>query len=392
MGADAMQGISGEVVRTMGPHTEADPAGLVLQNLIAFGNAVGGGPHSKVAADRHAFNLFLAEVGQSAKARKGVGAGLVMDIYRKVDTAWTENRIQTGLRTGEGLVLAVRDGTGDEPGELDKRLLAFESEMAALLRVMGRTGNSLSPTLRQAWDGGTLGVRTRRLPLRATRPHISIIAHSTLDDLSRFLDRTDIFNGFANRFLWACVRRARLLPLGGAIPEDQLDTLIRHTRDALEFAKGVQQLRFSEKAAELWREEYPELTADVPGMVGAATSRAEAQVLRLAGIYALMDQCGQVKLQHLRAALAVWKFCFDSAKYIFAGRSTIGLDQRLEQILQMANGGLTRTEISAAFNHHHSTAAISAALERLRKKGFAAPQIRSTKGRPSERWCLVNES
>ncbi len=391
MADPAKQGISGDIVETIGPHTEADPAGLVLQNLAAFGNVIGNEPHFIVEADRHALNVFVAEVGPSGKGRKGVGWGHVAALYKQIDSKWVNERIQTGLRTGEGLVRAVCDGADGETGVLDKRLLAFESEMAAILRVMARHGNSLSTTVRQAWDGGDLKVSTRRFPLKATRPHISIIAQTTLDDVSRYLDRTDIFNGFSNRFCWACVRRSKLLPEGGRVPKHELEALGSRLKGAVEFARTVGKINLSERSRQLWGAEYPKLTADVPGMFGAATSRAEAQVRRIAAIYALMDESDEVLIQHLRAALAVWRFCFDSAKYIFGGRSVIKLDDRLRQILRDAPQGLTRTEISSALNHHHATDAISSALERLREKGIAAPRKQATKGRTAERWVAISE-
>jgi hypothetical protein len=93
----------------------------------------------------------------------------------------------------------------------------------------------------------------------------------------------------------------------------------------------------------------------------------------------------------LHAALAVWKFCFDSAKYIFGDRSTVKLDGRLQQILQGANNGLTRTEISAALNHHYAAEAIGSALERLREKGIAVPQKQSTRGRAAQCWSVVSK-
>ncbi len=385
-----MQGISGEIVRVIGPHTEADPAGLVLQNLVAFGNVIGNEPHFIVEADRHAFNLFVAEVGPSGKGRKGVGWGHIAGLYKRIDPKWVEDRIQTGLRTGEGLVRAVCD-KDDGGGVLDKRLLAFESEMAALLRVMARHGNSLSTTLRQAWDTGTLRVSTRKAPLKATRPHISIIAQTTQDDLSRYLDRTDVFNGFSNRFLWACVRRSRLLPEGSQVPEPEFDALVNRLKSVVEFARTVGEIKLSEPSRELWRKKYPKLTADVPGMLGAATSRAEAQVRRIAAIYALMDEKDVVRTQHLHAALAVWRFCFDSTKYTFGGRSRGTLDEKLRGILRAAPKGLTRTQISGALNHHHTTGAIGSALERLREQGIAAPRKLSTKGRASEHWVAISE-
>jgi hypothetical protein len=391
MADPAKQGISGDIVDTIGPHTEADPAGLVLQNLAAFGNVIGNEPHFKVEADRHALNLFVAEVGPSGKGRKGVGWNHIAALYKSIDPNWIEERIQSGLRTGEGLVRAVCDGADGEPSVLDKRLLAFESEMAAILRVMARHGNSLSTTLRQAWDGGDLKVSTRRSPLRATRPHISMIAQTTLDDVSRYLDRTDIVNGFSNRFSWACVRRSKLLPEGGQVPEPELEALVSRLKSAVEFARTVGEVTLSERSRELWRKQYPKLTADLPGMLGAATSRAEAQVRRIAAIYALMDESDVVLTQHLYAALAVWRFCFDSAKYIFAGRFRGTLDDKLRRILRAAPEGLTRTQISDALNHHHATDAIGSALERLRETGIAALRKQTTKGRTAELWVPISD-
>jgi hypothetical protein len=46
-----------------------------------------------------------------------------------------------------------------------------------------------------------------------------------------------------------------------------------------------------------------------PGMVGAPTSRAAAQVLRLSMINALLDGEKFVRPPHLLAALAVWDYC-----------------------------------------------------------------------------------
>ena len=48
-------------------------------------------------------------------------------------------------------------------------------------------------------------------------------------------------------------------------------------------------MKRDEKARELWEEVYPELSDGQPGLVGDVTSRAEAQVLRLAALYAVLD-------------------------------------------------------------------------------------------------------
>ena len=75
---------------------------------------------------------------------------------------------------------------------------------------------------------------------------------------------------------------------------------------------GERRVRFTREARELWSAEYQGLTADRPGIYGAVTARAEAQMLRLSLIYALLDEAVLpaaeiIDIPHLRAALAVWK-------------------------------------------------------------------------------------
>ena len=45
---------------------------------------------------------------------------------------------------------------------------------------------------------------------------MSIIAHTTAEELRAELSANDIANGFANRFLFAAVKALQLLPDGGA--------------------------------------------------------------------------------------------------------------------------------------------------------------------------------
>lgn len=211
---EAFFGLAGEIVRTIEPHTEADPAALLLQFLAAFGNVVGRGPHFYGERDRHALNLFVVLVGTTSKGRKGTALGHVRSLVAVPDSDWDRDRIQSGLSSGEGLIHAVRDPLGDDLGVADKRLFIVESEFASTLRVLARAGNTLSPIIRLAWDGGKLQVITKNSPATATGSHVGIVAHVTKNELRQELTHTDAGNGFANRFLWCCagVPRRELSP------------------------------------------------------------------------------------------------------------------------------------------------------------------------------------
>ena len=62
---------------------------------------------------------------------------------------------------------------------------------------------------------------------------------------------------------------------------------------------------------------YEELSEGKPGLLGAVTSRAEAHTVRLSLIYALLDSAAAIRVEHLRAALAVWNYCAASARFVW---------------------------------------------------------------------------
>ncbi|MCS6304899.1 MAG: DUF3987 domain-containing protein [Nitrospira sp.] len=404
----ALHGLAGEVVQTIGPHTEADLVAILVQLLVAFGNCLNRAPHFLAEADRHGMNLNAVLVGETAKGRKGTSWGHVRRIFQSVDCDWVSTRILNGLSSGEGLIWAVRDEiTKDEPlreggrvtgefqtvvtdrGVTDKRLLVLESEFAGTLRVMGRDGNTLSAIVRQAWDSGNLRTMTKNSPAQATEAHISIIAHITKDELCRLLDATEASNGFCNRFLWVCVKRSKMLPEGGNLSDSALDPLARRLSEAVQFGRGMGKIERDEAARAQWREVYPALSEGKPGLLGGVVSRAEAQVMRLACLYALLDRSYVVTPVHLRAALAVWEYCEASTQYIFGHRLGDPIADGLLSALRQHPQGMTKTEIRDWFGRNRKASEIDRGLAVLANQELARTvEVRSS-GRPIERWLAM---
>src|SRR5262249_9174345 len=130
-GDAAYHGLAGEAVRLIAEHTEADPAGILAQTLVAFGNAAGRGPHMLGEDTRHGGNEFLGIVGETAASRKGTGWSRARAFLRDADPEWLGRRVRNGLSSGEGLIQPVRDPFLTNPGETDKRLLVIESEFGS---------------------------------------------------------------------------------------------------------------------------------------------------------------------------------------------------------------------------------------------------------------------
>jgi hypothetical protein len=402
---EAFYGLAGEVVREIEPHSEADPVAILVQLLVAFGSAAGRHAFFPVEADRHFTNLFTVLVGETSKGRKGTSLGHILRLFEWADPAWRRERVVEGLSSGEGLIWSVRDPVlsreavrekgrivgyqevETDAGVADKRLLVTESEFAAVLKVAGREGNTLSAVLRQAWDRGDLRTITKNSPARATGAHISIVGHITRDELVANLTSTDACNGFANRFMWIAVRRSKLLPDGGAFHLVDLDPLAARLREALAFARQAREVHRDEAAAKSWRAVYPALSEGRPGLLGAMTARGEAQVTRLALIYALLDCSPVIALPHLEAALALWQHAEESVRWAVGDLFGDAVADAIRDALIFAGDeGLTRTELSAMLGRHAKASRIDAALRTLEAAGLVTRARRETGGRPAEVW------
>ena len=406
----AYYGLAGDIVKVLEPQTEADPVALLVHVLLAMGNIWGRGPHFRVGGASHHTNENAICVGNTSSARKGTARADTFNLIRQVDPLWESDRVMGGLSTGEGLIWGVRDeiekrepirgknrvisgyqtNISDE-GVTDKRLLVIEPEFASVLRVAGRDGNTLSTVYRQAWESGLLRVLNKNSPVKATDAHISVIGHITREELLMELSNNDKVNGFGNRNLWVWVTRSKFLPDGGAWGDFDFGPLINRLKGVVDFAREAGEMRRDTEAGVMWHEVYPQLSRERGGLFGALTSRAEAHVLRLSCIYALLDCSIKVQRCHLEAALAVWKYCEDSAEFIFGDAVGNQVADQILKALRNTPDGLTRNELRDLFGRHRSAGQIGAALRILRERALVECVREDTGGRPVERWFATNE-
>jgi len=226
-------------------------------------------------------------------------------------------------------------------------------------------------------------------PARATGGHISIVGHITRNELLKDLAETETSNGFANRFLWLCVRRSKCLPEGNDAQNLDLRDLIRRFQEAADFAGHVQQMRRDDFAHDLWHSVYANLSEGKPGMFGVVTSRSEAQVMRLACTYAVLDKSALVKLPHLEAALALWRYCAASCRWIFGDSLGDETADRILEALRSSEKGMARNDFREMLGRHKSRAEMTRALRVLVQNGLARREKVETGGRPTEWWTAI---
>lgn len=405
----AFHGPVGALVREVAPHTEADEAGLLVPLLVALGNAVGRGPHIYGGGFHHA-NEFVCLVGESAHARKGTGWGMAHHVMKRIEHYWAKNNVYPGIATGEGLVQLVHDDIIKKEwddkeqewvelkiagGITDKRALIWASEFGSVLQVMSRPGVTLPAILRESWDGGVLGNLNKTSPLTATDAHISIVSAITINELLNLLGETDAINGFANRFCWVCVKKARNLPAGGEIPETlRFRDLIAECARNLGWARDtLGKVIRTDEAYPYWERLYNEYDAkDTYGIHRSVTSRGIQHIIRFSLIYAFMDGEEEVREAHIKAAEAVWEYCSASAKVVF-GNSTGNemADLILDELQEYPDEGLSLKEIKLAFGKGKPNAYTNRALSILEKDRLAKC-VKTLIGQDDieERWLATN--
>lgn len=324
--AEAFHGLAGDIIQEIENETEADPVALLISLLVMVGNMLGRGPHAIVGRVIHHLNLFAVFVGATARGRKGTSEADVTAILAAAESDWALKQIESGLSSGEGVIWRVHDeivvrekykgkdgkthyeNVVKEPNIDDKRLMIVEPEFAGTLAVMKRDGSILSRVLRDAWDGRRLATLTKNANTHATGAHVSMIAHITSDDLRASLDRVSFFNGYANRYLFVCVKRSKLLPFGGVVAEGVIAHLADRLREMYDTSLALRRaITFDKDAAPMWEAEYrTHCRSTVPGCSGRSPPaprptpcgsrpfmrHSTARSTSAAGISSPRSQCG----------------------------------------------------------------------------------------------------
>lgn len=353
----------GEIVGAVAPHTEADPVG-VLGTLLASVGAAMGNLRFIYQGSAQAPNLFVVLVGDSSTGRKGTAGSIAREVMNRAYPDWNQ-LIVAGLGSGEGLVGYLK--ANEKQGE--PRALVMESEFGRLLTVMAREGSTLSPMVRDAWDGVPMGRILAREQSIVHSHHVGIVAHVTPIELRAKLSGTDAANGFGNRFIWLAVRRTRLVPFPTS-PVEHIDpALFAAVGAAIAEAQTPGEVPWSPDARDAWEDLYLELSMRRPwGLLAAMTARTEAQVVRLALVYALLDRSPVIDVPHLRAAHGLWDYAVRSVASVF-GTSTG--DRHADALrAQLADGPLKWEDAKRALGVR-SAADLESAVALLESLGIA---------------------
>jgi hypothetical protein len=217
-----------------------------------------------------------------------------------------------------------------------------------------------------------------------------VIGHITATELQHHINPVELANGLLNRFLLLGCRRVRLLPEGGEPDPLNRTGLDRRLHATLNTARHTGQIRLSPAARHAWADVYQQLAQHQPGIAGAIAARAEAHTIRLALLYALLDNNRQIQPVHLNAALALWDYAQRSAVWALERSTGDALAHQIYAALTHAlPDGLTRTQLRDLLHRNPTTTQLDQALAALANDGKITSQRVLTAGRPAELWTAA---
>ena len=362
-------GLIGDTIEQIAEQTEADPKGILIAILTAFGSVVGHQPFIWIGARKHHANIFSVIHGKT-----GTLKGEPMHICKALmgDVEWQKECIKKGLGSGEGLIELVRDAgaTADGkmiPGVSDKRLMVVDSEFSKLLKLCRRNDSTLSPLILNAWDGDVLQIANRKqTALCSTEHHISILGNITTDELrTTLLKGSEGFNGFANRFLWIGVERSKIIPFPTAL---QYGDLPQRWEKTIQKAKAIGEMQIDESFRSYFTSIVNDLVSDAEdeSLSVNALERSRPYVYRLSMIYALIDGTYLITERHLKAAYAVWRMNAESCRQLFSktANEALPLTQRILQVVR-EKGKCSKSDINLAFHRNLKAVERDEAIQQL---------------------------
>lgn len=331
----ALNDLMHRLVDTACENSEASRAAVAITFLTYFSSLVGNRICFQVGDHDLYARLFSLIVGNTSRGRKGTSMQLVHKIFERVNVLLERNGLKSlglepykgGISTPEGIIYHIRDDGVDADdkviiGVAEKRLFIIETEFVNVFVKCQQYGSTMSGFLRNAYDGSPLAplIKTNRTSVR--RPHITMLGHITNQELlSKIKGTTEASNGSLNRFTIFHASRDKIIARPKPTSQKEIFAFAEEITEILEYVYNNSTpssilLDFDAEAEAFWCEIYKEFKSD-SSVVGALTSRHEAQTLVFAMLLAVMDKSVLIKYKHLAKAVEWITYAEESIKYIF---------------------------------------------------------------------------
>jgi energy-coupling factor transporter ATP-binding protein EcfA2 len=347
-------------------------------------------------------NLMVCLVGTT-----GAGKSMAMTMLdRLLRDALPYNReTSSGVRmigsagSGEALVDSfvnkVTDTSTGATTVLPVNGLVKESELAGLMKRLGRNGNTIREVLMDLYDRSTPVAVTSRMAgeVEARDHYMQLISSTQPDSIRKLLTDADAAAGFLNRWVFA---------FGGgkerpARPTDLVDITpavepLRHIRS---WGSGGRVVEWKdEDAGLLWDEFYEKRVRPLSGKTWV-TSRLDLLAKKLVLLFAINDRSTTISKEHVISLSRLWPYLLESYGIIEDRVGKDDMNECMDMVMQYVQDhrgdGVTKREIiRTPGGRRFGTSLVSKAIDILAGAGLIAEVPRAKSDRTT-RYTLVTD-
>ena len=141
------------------------------------------------------------------------------------------------------------------------------------------------------------------------------------------------------------------------LDQDEYDYLVVVFQEALKKAMERELLVLDAEADQAWDSIYAAVSPQGKGSYRSMTTRGVPNVVRLALVYALLDESKFIQLNHLKAAVEIWRYNEDSVMYLYKGEGQAQMTREMLAAEKIENElrdkrVLEGTSINRLFSSH----------------------------------------
>jgi hypothetical protein len=366
------------------PYVETDINNIICDFLAAAGAAIGLKVYARHLYDMHpaaTYHLLIA----NTTVGKGTVWGCVNELFRIAVADW-KKCLRTSARSQQALYRALKEAAdpelitdnadGDEeskpnpnPDYTSGSILLRFSEVSAVFKSMRAEWSTMSQALRETYDGrpvsNELGQKDKST--KVDNPYaLSLLGDVSPWELSEVISDVDFASGVANRFVWCVSHQTKTIPRAGPAPDYR--ALAERLRRVIP-AEQIGEITYSKDGEAAWDAWVLSLPANDDGRLGSACGRMRANALRLAVLFAVLDERRLVfpealciRAEHVNAAAAILnrhratvQWFLERPAAMPAGLPEPKKDKLWQQIEKLRaalkNGRITNNELHTLFSN-----------------------------------------
>lgn len=381
MSEDAFYGLAGKMAMEISPINGISKEAVLFQFLICMSTLCAHKFFYSIGGKRIYSADYLVLVGNTGSSKKGTSFSDVKYFFDKFYPEFSTQRLKTGVNSGEGLINSIRDRvtsieknekgkerevTKDE-GALSKIVLFLETEFSRLLKAGKRDGSTVTECYRNAWDGVPLEINTSQRSIRSTDYCVSLIAHITPKELRSLVSDIDSSNGYLNRFMFCLISGGEPKPFPESFDRVNF-SFINEFSELLSFINSMDngEVVLADNAKDLYLEIYNEFYYRSEDKITELISRNTQHLLKMAMLYAIIDQSPVISNEHLKAAKALIDYSAASIQELFGNDILSKKESKVLKYLSTQEGKSTRGKIqSDCFKNNSSKEELDSIQESL---------------------------